>query len=69
MFFDEISSFSRKWKNEFRLRWHERIEVQTIHFLSLCPHFCPSFFLQFFHGFGPPFGASKNKSAAAPAPP
>ena len=58
--FDEITGFPRKWKSEFRLCRRERVEVHAFHFLSLCPHFCPSFFLQFFHGFGPPPWSLKN---------
>ncbi len=67
--FDDISGFPRKWKSEFRLRRRERIEVQTIHFLSLCSYFCISIFSQFFHIFWASLGAPNISSASEAAPP
>ena len=45
----------------FRLRRRERIEVQAIHFLAVCLHFCPSFFASFFAGFWTPPGIPKTE--------
>jgi len=60
--FDEISGFSRKWKNEFRLRRRERIGVQAINLLYFCLHFRSSFLASFLMVFGSPLELKKAGS-------
>ena len=67
--FDDIPGFPRKWKSEFRLRRRERIEVQTMHFLSLCSYLCSSIFSQFFRIFWASLGAPNITTAAEVGPP
>ena len=58
--FKGISRFPRKWESEFRLRRRERIEVNAMHFLSFCLHFCHTFLASFFRGFWLPLEAQKS---------
>jgi len=55
-----IASFRDKWKNAFRLRRRERIEVQATTFIAVCLHFRSSFFALFFRGFCTPLGCRIN---------